>query len=53
MLGKSIKSIIGKFGTQNHSFRKSLTIANEEITDKKSIPEKFKFLCEHRYKSGG
>ena len=35
------KSIIGKFRVQNDLFPKSLTIANEEITDKKSITEKF------------
>ena len=47
-----MKSITGKFRIQNDSFPKSLFIANEEITDKKSIAEKFKFLCEHRYESG-
>ena len=36
-----MKSIIGKFRVQNDSFPKSLIIANEEITDKKSIAEKF------------
>ena len=25
---------------------------DEEITEKKSITEKYKFFCEHRYKSG-
>ena len=48
-----MKSIIGKSRVQNDSFPKSLIIANEEITDKKSIAEKFNsFFCEHRYKSG-
>ena len=36
-----MKSIIGKSRVQNDSFPKSLIIANEEITDKKSIAEKF------------
>ena len=36
-----MKSIIGIFRVQNDSFPKSLTFANEEITDKKSIAEKF------------
>ena len=36
-----MKSITGKFRIQNDSFPKSLIIANEEITDKKSIAEKF------------
>ena len=35
-----MKSIIGTFRVQNDSFPKSLTIANKEITDKKSIVEK-------------
>ena len=49
---KIIKSVIGKYRAQNDSFPKSLIIANEEITDKKSIAEKFNsFFCEHRYKS--
>ena len=48
-----MKSIIGKSRVQNDSFPKSLIIANEEITDKKSIAEKCNsFFCEHRYKSG-
>ena len=38
---KIIKSIIGKFRVQNDSFPKSLIIANEDITDKKSVAEKF------------
>ena len=38
---KIMKSIIGKSRVQNDSFPKSLIIANEEITDKKSIAEKF------------
>ena len=38
---KIIKSIIGKSRVQNDSFPKSLIIANKEITDKKSIAEKF------------
>ena len=36
-----MKSIIGKSRVQNDSFPKSLIIANKEITDKKSIAEKF------------
>ena len=36
-----MKSIIGKFRVQNDSFPKNLIIADEEITDKKSIAEKF------------
>ena len=36
-----MKSIIGEFRVQNDSFSKSLIIANEEITIKKSIAEKF------------
>ena len=35
------KSIIGKSRIQSDSFPKNLIIANEEITDKKSIAEKF------------
>ena len=35
------ESIIGKSRVQNDSFPESLIIANEEITDKKSIAEKF------------
>ena len=38
---KIMKSITGKSRVLNDSFPKSLTIANEEITDKKSIAEKF------------
>ena len=38
---KIMKSITGKSRVQNDSFPKSLIIANEEITDKKSIAEKF------------
>ena len=38
---KIMKSIIGKFGVQNDSFPKRLFIANKEITDKKSLAEKF------------
>ena len=38
---KIMKSIIGKSRAQNDSFPKSLIIDNEEITDKKSIAEKF------------
>ena len=38
---KTVNSIIGKFRVQNDSFPKSLNIVNEEITDKKSIAEKF------------
>ena len=37
---KIMKSIIGESRVQNDSFSKSLIIANEEITDKKSIVEK-------------
>ena len=36
-----MESILGIFRVQNDSFPKSLTFANEEITDKKSIAEKF------------
>ena len=36
-----MKSIIGRFRVQIDSFPKSLTIANEEITDKNSIRKKF------------
>ena len=36
-----MKSIIGRFRVQIDSFPKSLTIANEEITDKNSISKKF------------
>ena len=36
-----MKSIIGKSRVQNDSFPKSLIIANEEITNKKSIAEEF------------
>ena len=36
-----MKSIMGKSRVQNDSFPKSLIIVNEEITDKKSIAEKF------------
>ena len=39
-----MKSIIGKSRVQNDSFPKSLIIANKEITDKKSIAEKFNSL---------
>ena len=35
------KSIIGKSRIQSDSFSKNLIIANEEITDKKSIEAKF------------
>ena len=49
---KIMKSITEKSRVQDNSFPKSLIIANEEITDKNSIAEKFKFFCEHRYKSG-
>ena len=35
-----MKSIIGKFGVQSDSFPKIYTIANEEVTDTKSIDEK-------------
>ena len=35
------KSIIQKATVQNNSFPKNLIIANEEITDKKSIAQKF------------
>ena len=38
---KIMKFIIAKFRVQNDSFPKSLIITNEEITDKKSIAEKF------------
>ena len=38
---KTVNSIIEKFRVQNDSFPKSLNIVNEEITDKKSIAEKF------------
>ena len=38
---KMMKSIVGKSRVQNDSFPKSLIIANEEITGKKSIAEKF------------
>ena len=38
---KIMKSIIGKSRVENDSFPKSLIIANKEITDKKSIAEKF------------
>ena len=38
---KIMKSIIEKSRVQNNSFPKSLIIANEKITDKKSIAEKF------------
>ena len=34
-----MKSIIGKFGVQSDSFPKICTIANEEVTDTKSIDE--------------
>ena len=37
-----MKSINGKSRVQNDSFPKNLIIANEEITDKKSIAESFK-----------
>ena len=36
-----MKSITEKSRVQNNSFPKSLIIANEEITDKNSIAEKF------------
>ena len=36
-----MKSIIGNFRVQIDSFPKSLTIANEEITDKNSIRKKY------------
>ena len=36
-----MKSINGKSRVQNDSFPKNLIIANEEITDKKSIEAKF------------
>ena len=36
-----MKSIIGKCRVQNDYFPKGLIIANEEITDEKSIAEKF------------
>ena len=35
-----MKSIIGKFGVQSDSFPKICTIANEEVTETKSIDEK-------------
>ena len=38
---KIMKSVTGKSRVQNDSFPKSLIIANEEITDEKSIAEKF------------
>ena len=38
---KIMKSIIGESRVQNDSFSKSLIIANQEITNKKSIAEKF------------
>ena len=48
-----MKSFIRKFKAQNSFFPKSLTIANEEIKDKKSIAEIFNsFSCKYWYKSG-
>ena len=38
---KIMKSVTGRSRVQNDSFPKSLSIDNEEITDKKSIAEKF------------